>query len=231
MFSPVKQIVLLRHGVTDWNCQSRYQGRSDVSLNEDGRRQAAACRDVVQGWNPQLIFTSPLSRATETAVLASGRSVGDMTVCPELCEISFGKWETCTRDEIASSWADAYASWGEDPDSVTPPDGESFLSVRERAAGVLRRAAQSEEARILIVSHGGTLRALLAEALGAPSRATWRFCLNNCSLTGLEYWNGQFWLSFSNDCRHLSFCSRPTAMDAEGGLDSENERFDLFSRS
>lgn len=199
----VKQILLLRHGQTAWNTEYRYQGRTDVALNDKGCHQARLTAPRIAAWNPDGVWVSPLQRAKTTALLASGWDEDRLIITDKLSEIQFGCWEGMLRDEVERQWGNDFYRWGQDPESYTPDGGESYLEVRHRVGQLLQEVVASPCSRCLLVAHGGSLRALLSVALDLPSCAAWRFRLSNCSLTGLELWRGNVWLSFLNDYLHL----------------------------
>ncbi len=199
----VKQIVLLRHGQTDWNLQYRFQGHSDVPLNAEGERQAMTCLRRMQAWDPQEIWVSSLGRALRTASLATGRAPSEFHVTDKLKEISFGRWEGLTVEQLKAQYEDQYRLWMEDPCLATPTGAETFQQAMKRSGEVLEEALRSSAQRCLLVAHGGIFRALLAQALAIPTAAAWRLKLTNCCFCGLESWNGKLWLAFLNDSAHL----------------------------
>lgn len=199
-----KKILLLRHGETDWNIELRFQGRRDIPLNERGEEQAKRVSRRVRSWSPEIVVSSPLQRALKTAAIASGLSEKQVTVDPDLCEISFGIWEGCSTQEL-NSQGELFTLWKQNPFSVPVPEAESENEIIERARAVVQKLTRLPQERVLVVSHGGTLRALLAVALQIPFRSAWKyFRLSNCSLSGLEYTAERFILAFYND--HICGC-------------------------
>ena len=199
-----KKILLLRHGETDWNIELRFQGSRDIPLNARGEEQAKRVSQRVRPWAPEVVVSSPLQRALKTAALVSGRSEKRITVDPLLSEISFGIWEGCSTREL-NSQGELFSIWKQEPFSVPVPEAESENDIIERARAVVQKLTLLPQERVLVVSHGGTLRALLAVALQIPFRSAWKyFRLSNCSLTGLEYSAERFVLAFYND--HICGC-------------------------
>ncbi len=158
----MREIVLVRHGETDWNREKRMQGHADISLNERGRAQAAAVAQRFSGQSFDEIWSSDLSRARETAA-AIGATVG---VTPTLSdcwrELDVGDAEGM----IGFTFGGRTRELLKMPQGLAEPvlpGGESLLAFRDR----IRRgwaAVQSE--RALVVSHGGTIKALLVDLLG-----------------------------------------------------------------
>jgi broad specificity phosphatase PhoE len=147
-------LVLVRHGETDWNRERRVQGQTDVPLNETGRSQALALSAELNGRSFAAVYSSDLVRAYETAtILAEPRSLV-VTPVPALREKHFGSWEGLTDAEVLRRFPHALAGpWG---DAETP--GE--VSTRVVAAVSEIVAAHTGEA-VLVVTHGGPIRALL----------------------------------------------------------------------
>jgi broad specificity phosphatase PhoE len=167
-------LYLARHGETEWNRVGRWQGHTDVVLNDDGRAQARALGERLRGLDIGRVHASDLRRARETAEIAAALlGVGTLVVDPDLRERSFGVFEGLTRDECAAQFPDLWASYRADASRV-PPGAESHEALARRMhEAVLRAAAARDDdagdggAPVLIVSHGGSLRALLARATGA----------------------------------------------------------------
>lgn len=147
-------ILLARHGETDWNRERRVQGHTDRPLNEEGRRQAAALARKLAAHPPDAVYSSDLVRAHETARIVADRLELDVVVLPELRERDFGTWEGLTDDEIFVRFPHARnGPWG---------DAESREEMLERVREAVGRIADAHpEGRVLVITHGGPVRALL----------------------------------------------------------------------
>ena len=202
------RIFLIRHGETDWNRVFRYQGASDVELNETGLEQARLAGIRLAEIVPSRVCSSPLLRARRTAEIIMERSRGDVEIelCRDLREISFGKWEGLSMSEVEERYPDTLAAWRAEPFSVTPEDGESFAEVRSRAraaAGLIKSAGRSGDATF-VVTHGGVLRFLIAAMMGIDDLSvTWRMRFDNCSISVLDMWQSHPSLLLSNDTHHI----------------------------
>ncbi|MEU1727884.1 histidine phosphatase family protein [Actinomadura sp. ATCC 39365] len=177
-----RRIVCLRHGQTLWNVEHRFQGHSDIPLDETGVAQAARAASLLASLRPTLIVSSDLQRAHDTA-LALGRLVGlDVTVDKDFRERGGGQWEGLTRDEIAARWPEEYIAW-------EAPDGEPVSEVATRVATSMRKwAARLDDDGLLVVaSHGAALRLGICELLGLPEEL-WPALggLGNCSWSVLQ---------------------------------------------
>lgn len=196
-----KKILLLRHGVTDWNAKLRFQGRTDIPLNTEGEAQASSVHSRVMAWKPEVVMVSPLGRAKRTAQIVTGLPQDALLIVDELIEISFGNWEGKGLLELKDD--KEYKAWMDSPSSVSVANSEPIGDVMDRVGVVLEKIIETEAERFLLVSHGGTLRALIAKALGVPLDAMWKyFAFDNCALSGLTYKKGRFILKFYNDRLH-----------------------------
>lgn len=147
------EMYLIRHGETDWNLQGRLQGQEDIPLNETGRRQAQACGEALRGVHFHRIFTSPLSRAKETAEKISQYQSCPLIADPGLIERDYGRHSGLTRAQ-----REAFAATGQ-PDGIEP-----WESLAQRAMQALESCARqlADGERGLLVSHGAWINALLA---------------------------------------------------------------------
>jgi broad specificity phosphatase PhoE len=169
-------LFLVRHGETDWNAAGRWQGQTDVPLNARGREQAREVAGRLRAERVRSIASSDLLRARVTAeVVAAELGLAVDHLDPALRERRFGCFEGLTREEVASRFPEAWAGYLADP-GPAPPGGES----RDELIGRLLPAIASTAARLpgplLVVMHGGAMRALLAEHVGdmpRPSSPAW----------------------------------------------------------
>jgi broad specificity phosphatase PhoE len=151
----VTDLLLVRHGETDWNREHRVQGHTDVPLNARGRAQADALAGRLADVPLVAVYSSDLSRAYETAVAVVRDRALEVTVDARLREKNFGSWEGLTDLEIAERFPDAVrGGWG---------DGETTDDVSARVVEIIEVIrARHGEGSVLVVSHGGALRAILA---------------------------------------------------------------------
>lgn len=160
-------LYLVRHGETDWNRDGRIQGHQDPPLNDAGRAQARALAQRLAEDTVDVAYSSDLQRALETArILLDGRPV-PLTAHPDLRERSLGRWEGRRVDEIIQSEPAAWQAWLTRPYHDAPHGGESEAQLERRTAGRLTTIVQAHrDHRILVVSHGGAIRAMLRAILG-----------------------------------------------------------------
>ncbi|MEA2433066.1 MAG: hypothetical protein QOG54_523 [Actinomycetota bacterium] len=157
------QVLLVRHGATDWNINKRAQGQADIALTEKGKLQALDTAEQLKNFDVDAVYSSDLSRARDTAkAIADVHGLG-VIEDPRFREIDQGEWTGLPVDEIKQRWPDL---WGPARHYSTRPGGESPQQVRQRSLEALKEAvAQNEEGTIVVVSHGGTIRWLCAESL------------------------------------------------------------------
>jgi probable phosphoglycerate mutase len=153
--------VLWRHGQTIWNVESRFQGQTDIPLDETGEAQAAGAASRLATLRPDAIFSSDLSRAASTAAPLARLTGLAVTLDKDLRERSGGSWEGLTDKEIAERFPVERRSWN-------PPDGEPTLAVADRVGAALHRIAATlaDGGLAVVVSHGAALRLGMARMLG-----------------------------------------------------------------
>ncbi len=168
-------LVLWRHGLTDYNLERRFQGQSDVPLNETGRVQAAQAARYLAALCPSAIFSSDLSRASVTAAALARLTGLTVQLEKDLRERSGGSWEGMTEREIAERYPAERATW-------TPPDGETAVAVADRASAALERIADGTPGGSLtvVVGHGAALGLAIARLLDVPSEPRVLGPFGNC---------------------------------------------------
>jgi len=198
-----RKILLVRHGLTDWNYTHRFQGRTDVPLNEKGLLQAEKAARRIEGWPVDAVYSSPLTRARQTADVVAARIQKPTTVLDDLIEVHFGSWEGLHFREKMEKKDESLMKWLADPFFNAPPGAEEWDSIRQRAERAVNSVLNTEHKHIVIVSHGGMIRALLVVFLGLDPHTVWKIRSSNCSLTGIEIREHETSLAFVNDDLHL----------------------------
>jgi glucosyl-3-phosphoglycerate phosphatase len=161
--SDIVTLVLWRHGQTTYNVERRFQGQSDVPLNEAGRRQAADAARYLAALRPSAIYSSDLTRASATAGALARLTGLTVHLDKDLRERGGGSWEGLTEAEIRERFPAERAAW-------SPPDGEPAVAVADRASAALARIADSLPAgsMAVAVSHGVALGMAAARLLDIP---------------------------------------------------------------
>jgi probable phosphoglycerate mutase len=165
------RLYLVRHGATQLTAENRFSGMTGVDLSDEGRAQAARLAERLAGDPIAAVYASPLSRTLETARIVARPHGLEIAEEDGLREISHGRWEGLTRQEVEERFADEYATWEADPFTFAPVGGESGVAVLARALPVIRKIVSAHEGRtVLVVSHKATLRILLSSLLGVDPR-------------------------------------------------------------
>jgi probable phosphoglycerate mutase len=175
---PFPNVILVRHGETEWSRDGRHTGRTDVPLTEHGREQAEAVGRALRGRDFALVLTSPLRRALDTCRLAGFGDRAEQH--DELMEWDYGAYEGRTTSEIREERPE----WNLWRDGV--PDGETVEHIGQRVDRVLHeiRAADGD---VLLFAHGHVLRVLTARWLGLEPDAGRLFALDPATLSTLGY--------------------------------------------
>lgn len=165
------KILLVRHGETDWNLTGRFQGRSDVPLNQKGKEQANALALALKEEPLTAIYCSPLVRARETARLI--RTYHPSIPLHEeegLVEMDLGEFEGIEGPRWAEKYADFRNAWRDNPASVTMPGGESLQAVQTRAIAALERISKAHPpgCTLVVCSHNFVILTILCHALQIP---------------------------------------------------------------
>lgn len=199
-------LYLVRHGETDWNRDGRFQGQADAPLSERGREQAALVAERLGRAGIELVVSSDLSRARDTAAAVAAASQSAHILEPAFRELSFGLWQGLRRPEIEARFGDAFGRYLADPEGARPEGGETFGDAMDRVGpAAARLLAERTEERMAWVMHGGSIRALLCTYLDWPPPRRGLYRLDNAGITLLELRprDGFVSLHYVNDTHHL----------------------------
>ncbi len=181
------EVLLVRHGETDWNRENRFQGHADPPLNARGWAQAAEVAERLAAEPVDAVYSSPLRRALETAEVVAARLGLAVEQAEGLREIDVGEWQGLTREEVADRYPAAFARWLD----LGPgwERGETYDELTTRVLRELRSiAARHAGARVVAVTHGGPLRAVhaAAEDMAYGELRRRRRAIGNCELARVE---------------------------------------------
>jgi broad specificity phosphatase PhoE len=200
----MKQIILWRHGQTDWNLANRFQGHSDIPLNSVGLYQVKQAAKVLRDLEPTKIISSDLSRALTTAS-ALGEVTGlEVIIDKRLRETDGGKWEGKTGAENRERDFERFVRWIDGADEPAGETGERRSEVAARASeSVFSHLNELEiDERLVVVTHGGTARCLLGHMLNLPLSLWGKFGgLSNASWSVLE--ENRHWRNEAHSARDL----------------------------
>lgn len=200
----MNEIILVRHGETQFNREEMIRGAIDVPLNGHGLRQAKATAAALSSDRIAAVYASPLTRAMQTARAACDSYSLELRLHPGFADMHFGAWEGLTLEEVRARYPQSFKRWERTPHLVRPPGGETLGAVRRRAVGALKEIVASTPGTILVVSHRVVTKLLLLWALGLESARFWAVrqdtaCINRFSLEG-----GRRILTLMNDTCHLA---------------------------
>jgi alpha-ribazole phosphatase len=199
------RLILTRHGETDWNAARRFQGHTDIPLNERGHQQARAVGNALASKKIDVAFASDLQRTQETAQAILVHHKVDLVLAPRLREMSFGAWEGLTYAEMCAQDDRAAADWGHFMLTLGPPDGEAIPIFAARIKTFLDEiSVEYPDKTVLLVVHGGVIRMALCTLLGIPLEKHWQFNIRQTSLTEIETFPEGAILNLFNDDCHLN---------------------------
>jgi broad specificity phosphatase PhoE len=198
----MQTVYLVRHGETDHNVEGRWQGHLDVALNQEGLEQAKKLSDYLADTHFDVVYSSDLQRAADTARIVLGKRTQAIHFEPRLREIHLGVFQGLTREQIASKYPAELTQWDTNPAYVVA-DGESRLQLQERSFAAWSEITQKHaDQTILMVSHGGTLRLMLQRVLQVENPHKLRFA--NTSVTILQQQEGGWHAHTLNSTAHLN---------------------------
>lgn len=216
-FRPEQQqgvrLLLVRHGETEWNRMSRFQGVKDIPLNENGRKQAEKASEFLKDVTIDFAVTSPLSRPKETAeIILKHHPHVNLTMKKDLEEISHGLWEGKLESEIEAEFPGLLAQWKTKPETVQMPEGENLQQVWERAINAWHEIVKEnlEEGKMktgLVTAHDAINKVIICYLLGLKPANFWNIKQGNGAVTVVDYprgLEGKAILQAINLTNHLS---------------------------
>lgn len=198
------KLYLIRHGQTDWNVAGKIQGKTDIPLNETGKRQAACLARGMEKRPVVQIYSSSLKRALETAQIIGDSQKVNVNPMKELEEVGFGKWEGRTNEEIKRQFPREFQIWWDDPLALAPPGGETREQIRTRCRQAAKIILSQATGDLAVVSHGATL-AYLIEYFMRDHPMREGIIVGNSSITTIEFdpFTGRTQMIQQNDSSHL----------------------------
>ncbi len=174
------ELILVRHGQTDWNVEGRYQGQADPPLNDTGLRQARQTALELQTLGLEALYTSDLRRARQTAQAVADATGLPVQLEPRLRELNLGAWQGVLYTEIKARYPALIRRWEEAPLETTPPDGESILALRHRVldavAEIVARHSSNDLNRyykVCVVAHKTPIAIIKCHYLDIPLERIW----------------------------------------------------------
>jgi alpha-ribazole phosphatase len=199
------RILLVRHGETTWNQQSRLQGQVDTPLSVRGEQQAARLGERLAKEEIDAVYASDLERAWRTAEIAVASRGLAVQRSPVWRELGFGDWEGLTYDDVVRRDPELARRRLADPAHVAPPGGENLNDLAQRLMPAAARLRDAHEGQtVLLVTHGGPLRVLACVLLGLDLNRAWRFEATNCGLSSVRWYEWAPVIELWNDTLHLA---------------------------
>ena len=197
-------IYLVRHGETAWNREEIFRGRTDVPLNETGMKQAELAGQYFKRMEIHAIYSSPLSRAWQTAQKISQIYQLKVELLEGIIDMSFGNWEGHPHQEIQKMNGETYRQWVESPHLVKLPGGESLDDVKKRAMAALEEVIRKHPQKaVVLVSHRVVCKVLICAILGIDNSHFWQIAQDATAINLIQYKNGKYILSLMNETCHL----------------------------
>ena len=200
------QVILVRHCETELSAAKCYSGQMEALLTPRGRRQQEQLATRLAGEAIGRIASSDLTRCRTLAEAIAVPRALPVAYDEALREARFGRWEGLTYEEALAGDPEAMAAFNNDPARTAPPDGESLATAGDRALALLMMLVQQHRNRedaLLIIGHGGTLRAVLCLLLHIPLERYWTLRLDPASLTRLDCYPYGSILEELNSTDHL----------------------------
>jgi broad specificity phosphatase PhoE len=198
------EIILARHGETDFNASEKFRGRVDVPLNDTGLRQAELLGVYLRGDKIDVVYSSPLQRAVKTAEAVAAPHGLAVNIVQNLNDIDCGTWQGLTVTEVKEKYPELYQDWQDTPEQVRLPGGESLEDVRRRVVPFAQDAVmRCGEGRIVLVSHRVVHKVLICALLGLGNGSFWSFKLDTGGITRFSYDGNRVVLTVHNDTGYL----------------------------
>ncbi|NEE00856.1 histidine phosphatase family protein [Phytoactinopolyspora halotolerans] len=189
-----RRVVLWRHGRTEWNAAGRFQGQTDVDLDDVGRQQARETAARLASLEPDLLVASDLKRTQDTMATLSALTGKPYETDQRLRETFAGEWQGCTAAEIAARWPDEYKAWRSGDPLLRVGGGETRQEVADRMVAAVQDAAArlDDDGLAVLTTHGGAARLGIASLIGMPLKLFTNIGgLSNCSWSMLRRNDGE----------------------------------------
>jgi broad specificity phosphatase PhoE len=199
-------ILLVRHGETDWNREKIFRGVYDVPLNDHGRYQAQIAAEALGSHKIDAGFTSPLSRAAETASIVLEPHNIRAKTHDGLHDFNYGDWTGKTEDEVARCWPDEHKAWNAHPHEARIPGGDTLKEVFDRAFAAMEEIAQSHKGQtVALFAHRVVNKLLILGALGLTLDRFPFILQGTCCINKFTRVEGGYLIEYLNDTSHIRY--------------------------
>ena len=197
-------LLLIRHGETAWNREKIFRGVHDIPLNANGRAQAEQLAKALAGREIHAAYSSPLSRARETAQIALRGHDIPIEDHPDLKDFDYGEWTGLKDSVVAERWSEEHARWNTSPHQAHPSGGETLEGVRNRAVDFLSTLVEKHpEQSIALFAHRVVNKILILSMLSLELDRFPYICQDNCCLNEFFYSGEDFIVASLNDTCHI----------------------------
>ncbi len=197
------EIIIARHGQTEWNVGEVFRGRIDIELDETGGKQAELLAEYLGGRRIDAIYSSPLKRALKTAETIASYHQLEVEIAPGLIDFNYGEWQGLPHQEVKDRYQELYAEWITNPHQAKMPDGESLEDVRKRVLAVVDEVTAKYAGTVILVSHRVVNKVLICALLGLDNSHFWNIRQDTCGITTFAYENGRLILTEHNNTSYL----------------------------
>jgi broad specificity phosphatase PhoE len=208
------EIILARHGETEYNASETFRGRADVPLNETGLKQARLLGECLADEKIDVVYSSPLERAVKTAEIIAAPHRLKVNIVANLKDIDCGQWQGLTLKEVQKKYEEIYQDWLDTPEQVRLPGGETLEDVRSRALPFVQDAVmRCGEGKIVLVSHRVVNKVLICALLRLDNSSFWSFKMDTGAITRFTFDGNRVVLTSHNDTSYLKPLNQPPRTD------------------
>jgi broad specificity phosphatase PhoE len=198
------EILLIRHGETDWNREKIFRGTHDVPLNDNGREQARLVEMALRSEKIDVAYTSPLSRAAETARIVLEPQHIEATMHEGLLDLSYGDWTGLKEPDVARQWPEELAEWKAHPHTARIPGGDMLKDVFDRVFNTMEAIArQHVDETVVLFAHRVVNKLLIVGALGLSLDRFPVIIQGNCGINRLKWTESGYLIESINDTSHI----------------------------
>lgn len=200
----MRKLYLVRHGESEWNILKKVQGQKNVNLTKKGEKQAEKIANRLDSENIDIIYSSDLKRAFETAKTIGNKLKLDVNLDKSFREINFGIWEGIPTKELSDKYCEEHLLWMKEPHKLKLEGAETLGELQNRTIkGINRISKLNPSKNILIVSHSAAIKTIILGLLDMDIRYYSKMSLNNVSLSIIEFRDYNNVLKLFNDTCHL----------------------------
>ena len=183
------EVILIRHGETEWNQSGKFQGNIDINLNEEGKKQADILASYFKKNKFDRIYSSPLTRSLTTAQKIASYHSSEVIKLSSIREFDFGDWEGSDYNEIRNKYPDLVEQWYQNPESVEIPRGENLDEFQKRVKNGFNEIISGNQGnKIIVVTHGGVIRIWISYLLNIPYKSFFKIEIDNASISKVIYY-------------------------------------------